>query len=83
MISALINWMVTLVSTFGQKILSLLPLSPFRTFIDNFTPPAYISWLNWFFPVTQILQVMAVWLSAIALFYLYSIIMRWIKMIGD
>lgn len=83
MVSSLIAWMTTLVQQLGQKVLRLLPLSPFRDFIDNFSPPQYIAWLNWFFPVSQLLAVMAVWLAAITVFYLYSIIMRWIKMIGD
>lgn len=79
----LIDWMYKLVRDFGHKILSLLPHSPFRSFIDNFQSPQYLGWLNWFFPVKQIIVILGLWLSAIALFYLYSVIMRWVKLIGD
>lgn len=79
----LFDWMYKLAENLGRKILPLLPTSPFRNFIDNFVPPQYLGWLNWFFPVGQILTILSVWLSAIALFYLYSIIMRWVKIIGD
>lgn len=67
----------------GEKILDLLPLSPFQEFISQFRSFPYLGWLNWFFPVGDCLVVMAVWLGAVGLFYLYSIVMRWLKMIGD
>lgn len=66
-----------------DKILALLPTSPFRNFIDNIPNIPYLSWLNWFFPISEVLIVMSAWLLAVALFYVYSIIMRWIKLIGD
>lgn len=67
-------------------LLSVLPLSPFKSFIEGIQlsiGAKYLGWLNWFVPVRQILAVLAAWLSAIALFYMYSIIMRWVKVIGD
>lgn len=66
-----------------QKILELLPTSPFREFLDQFGDIPYLGILNWFFPVRGVLTVMAAWLAAIALFLLYSVIMRWVKIIGD
>jgi hypothetical protein len=60
-----------------------LPASPFRQFIDQFSSLPYLGYLNWFVPVKDMLVVAGAWLSAIALFYAYSIIMRWVKMIGD
>ena len=67
----------------AQKTLELLPLSPFQQFITQFKGLPYLGWLNWFFPVGDCLTIMAVWLGAVGLFYLYSIAMRWLKMIGD
>lgn len=72
-----------LFEAWGEKILDLLPLSPFQEFISQFRSLPYLGWLNWFFPVGDCLTVMAVWLGAVGLFYLYSIVMRWLKMIGD
>ena len=83
MLDALMQWINNLITNFGKAVLQVLPVSPFRGFIDSFAVPEYVGWLNWFFPVSQCLQILTVWLAAIALFYLYSIIMRWIKMIGD
>ena len=72
-----------LFEAWGQKILDLLPLSPFQQFIDNFRGLPHLGWLNWFFPVGDCLVVMLAWLGAVGLFYLYSIVMRWLKVIGD
>ena len=72
-----------LFEAWGQKILDLLPTSPFQEFVASFSALPYLGWLNWFFPVGDCLVVMAAWLVAVGLFYMYSIVMRWLKMIGD
>lgn len=79
----LFDWMYKLVQGLGMAVYRLLPQSPFTEFINNWNPPQYIGWLNWFFPVGQILSILSLWLTAIGVFYLYSIIMRWVKIIGD
>lgn len=68
---------------FKDALLSVLPLSPFSEFIEQFRNLPYLGYLNWFFPVGDCLVVMLAWLGAVGLFYLYSIIMRWLKVIGD
>lgn len=66
-----------------DAIVSVLPTSPFQDFLADFASLPFLGYLNWFFPVRGCLIVMVSWLTAIAVFYLYSIIMRWVKMIGD
>ncbi len=80
----ILDWMKELIGRFANWLLSLLPHSPFKS-IQNFLDPIkpYLGYLNWFVPVNWILGVLTVWLTAVATFYLYSIIMRWVKMIGD
>lgn len=67
----------------GIALKTVLPLSPFREFLDDFADIPYLGYLNWFVPIREILVVMVVWLGAVALFQLYSIVMRWLKVIGD
>lgn len=66
-----------------QWLMSMLPASPFRGFLDRFANIPYLSWLNWFVPVADILAVLLVWLGAIATFYICSIVLRWVKVLGD
>lgn len=66
-----------------EKLLSVLPTSPFAEFVDQFASLPALGYLNWFFPVRQCLVVLAAWLAAITLYYVYSVIMRWVKLIGD
>lgn len=73
----------TVFDTFAEALTKVLPLSPFQQFIDQFRALPYLGWLNWFFPVGDCLVVMLAWLGAVGLFYLYSIVMRWLKVIGD
>ncbi len=66
-----------------QSLISLLPLSPFAPVLQQFQQLPFLGYLNWFFPVRGCLTVMAGWLLAVAVFYSYSVIARWVKLIGD
>lgn len=63
-------------------VMAFLPSSPFQMAIQSVGSIPYLSYLNWFFPVTECIAVLEVWLSAIVIYYVYSAIMRWIKIIG-
>ena len=65
-----------------QTVLSWLPQSPFAGIAADFQSSHGLGWLNWFIPVGQIVQIMAAWLGAIALYYLASIMLRWVKAIS-
>lgn len=79
----MIEWFSDIFEKFGAWLLEVLPTSPFSGFIGNFRSvfAPYLGWLNWCIPIHDFLVIFNVWLSAVALFYLYSIIMRWVKMI--
>ena len=74
--------MKELFEAFYSSIISLLPLSPFAQFYAEWSTPAWVGWLNWILPVGAMLKVMAAWLGAIALYYVYSAIARWIGLIS-
>lgn len=79
----ILDWMSNLFSNIGEALTKVLPTSPFTQFIDSVQLPEWLGFLNWFFPVSAFLGVMAIWLTAVGLFYLYSVLMRWVKMIGS
>lgn len=63
-------------------VMAFLPSSPFQLATDSIMAIPYLNHLNWFFPVTECVAVTEVWLVAVGVYYLYSAIMRWIKIIG-
>lgn len=75
--------MENLWQAFGDKVQNILPLSPFRSVIQSIEQFPYLGWLNWLFPVHEVLVVTAAWLSCIAIFYLAQVVLRWIKVIGS
>ena len=77
----MITWMKEILDKFLTLIISLLPLSPFAGYIDKLEELPYLGYLNYFVPVGTCLKIGAAWLSAIALFYLYRVVARWIKLI--
>ena len=65
---------------FWDQISKYLPLSPFTQFIDQFANLPSLGYLNWFFPVNECITVMEAYV-AVGVYYLYQMIMRWIKVI--
>lgn len=63
-------------------LMQFLPNSPFQAIINALGSIPYLSYFNWFFPVTEVLAVMEAWLMAVAIYYLYQAIMRYIHLIG-
>lgn len=77
----ILNWIISLLGLVLNGILNVLPNSPF-TAISNSSVSEYLPGLAWIIPFSQIIAVSEAWLSAILVYYTYSIIMRWIKIIG-
>lgn len=76
MLETIFEWLKDILS-------SVLPLSPFQQFIDQFRDIPHLEWLNWVVPVQGILIVFGAWLSVLTAFYLYSVLLRWLKVLGD
>ena len=72
-----------LLNAFANTLLSVLPKSPFSDLLNTFSNIPYLGWVNWFIPFRDFIYIGGLWLTVIGLFYIYQIIMRWIKVIGD
>lgn len=80
----LFNFILVLVGGALNLVLSLLPNSPFKgiiSWVNGLGIKEYLQYLAWLIPIKIILEITVLWVSAIAVYYIYSIIMRWIKMI--
>lgn len=69
--------------SFGEKIANVLPKSPFTPIIEWVQNLPYLSFVNWFVPIGDMLSMLGVWLSAIAVYYLAMVVLRWLKVIGS
>lgn len=78
----MLGFMKEILDKFLASVLSVLPLSPFAPYIDQLAALPFLGYLNWFIPVGALLKIGTAWLTAIGLYYLYSVIMRWIKLIS-
>ena len=65
------------------KVLSFLPDSPFLVLqnMSNSNMYQWIKWLNWFIPINTFVSIMEAWLVGIGLYYIYQIVLRWLKAI--
>lgn len=79
----MLNWLIELFNAFADVVLSVLPSSPFLPVINYLEGLRFLNYLNWLVPVGDMLTVMTYWLSCIAIFYCFSIVLRWVKLVGE
>ena len=77
----MLDYMNEILDKFLDLVLSVLPLSPFTEIIEELASMPYLGYINWFIPIGKFIAIGTVWLTAIGVFYLYQIILRWIKAI--
>lgn len=79
----MLDWFKELLDEFGKWLLSVLPSSPFRewlsVFRSEFSP--FLGYLNYFVPIADFIRIIGAFLVVVITYYLYSIIMRWVKML--
>lgn len=80
---SIFEWLLDKLADLGNMLLGVLPKSPFADLLDSFNDIPYLGWLNWFLPIRDFIFIGGLWLGCVATFYLYQIVMRWIKAIGD
>ena len=74
--------MIAFMKEILDKFLSfLLPTSPFAPVIDSLEKMPYLGYINYFVPVGICIKIGEAWLAAIVVFYLWSVVARWIKLI--
>lgn len=73
------NDLLSWVETKGQFLVGFLPSSPFRAVIDRVGTIPYIDTIAWFVPIDEIILLLMYWTTAIGVYYIYMIALRWIK----
>lgn len=77
------NGIVTFLNGVINNLSDYLPTSPFRPFIEQLSSIPWIGILNYFVPVGVFLDILLAWATALGIFYVYSIILRWAKVVGE
>lgn len=81
MYSFIINLINALIRGLGavlNLIFGLLPPSPFKL-LDNTVIKEYLPSLNYFIPISEIISIGELWLVSISTYYIYQVVLRWIK----
>lgn len=82
MANFLVGFLNLIIKAFGsilKFVLSILPTSPFIIIEDIEIP--YLNYLNWILPIDLFLSILGYWLSAIGIYYIVSVVLRWVKAI--
>jgi len=77
----ILNTVIWLFSKVLSVIFSILPNSPFSSIPDNSSISEFMPYLAWILPIKSIVGILVTWLSAMSIYYIYSVVMRWIKLI--
>lgn len=83
MVEGIFDSLSAALTEFALGVVDLLPDSPFG-FLDTFEAPATVimGYVNWFVDIGTIINVFTLWLGCILAWYAYSIVLRWVKLIG-
>lgn len=78
-----LNTVIWLFASVLNIVFSILPNSPFLDLSTTYdlTIHKYMGYLSWLLPIKQIISILFVWLGCMLVYYVYSVVMRWIKLI--
>lgn len=81
LIGTMFNEITTLLNNLLVFAVSGLPTSPFTFITMNSSVSRYIGSINYFIPISYMVSVLQVWCVAIAIFYIWQVLLRWAKAI--
>lgn len=78
----ILNTIIWLFASVLNIVFSLLPNSPFLNISTySLSMNKYLSNLSWLLPIKEMIGILVVWLGCMLIYYVYSVVMRWIKLI--
>lgn len=75
-----INSIIDTFSGLLDKLIEVLPTSPFAKFTYLSLDNSILGTLNYFLPISEILVVLEFWLVAVGCYYVYKFILKFIRM---
>lgn len=77
----LVNLIISGIGFLGSSVFNLLPSSPFLDLDLRLIPDNLLNNLSWIIPFNTIITILNSSLLVVGLYYLYQIILRWVKAI--
>jgi hypothetical protein len=81
MFTTLIQGIIDFFAALAEWLILLLPTSPFAHIENVLLENNYLSTLNWLVPFGPFVAILQVYLVAVGTWYIYKILLRWIKLI--
>ncbi len=76
------NAIIEVLKSIFTAVISFLPDSPFKSVFSKLNLDTnLLGYLNWIFPVGEIVSIFAIWVSAVLAYYLIMQILRFVKVI--
>jgi len=79
-VATIFNSLISLLGTAAVALLQLLPNSPFNWSIAGASQLTV--WIFWLIPIPQILTLVTSYVTAVALYYVIRVALRWVKVVG-
>ncbi len=80
----LLNLIQSIIDGFATVLLTIvtvLPSSPFEGLYNLSMDEQFLGYLSWLLPIAEMLALLQAWGISVGGFYLYMIVLRWIKAI--
>lgn len=75
------NWLISGAADSITWVLGLLPQSPTSSWVNDPPQNVTLSYITWFIPFPTMILHFAVLLTAIGIYYVIRIILRWLKVV--
>ena len=75
------DWLADFLNEIQSVIMMLLPNSPFKDIVVPKYITEILGYINWLVPFYMIGNTLLAWIGAIAVYYAYQTVLRWIKSI--
>lgn len=77
-----INALVGIINALFGLITTLLPKSPFGVISNYVADIPFLGFLNYFIPIGVMLDILLLWASAMIVYFVGGIVLRWLKVIA-
>ena len=80
MLIKILNGVFRVVEWIVDGVVNIFPASPLNW---NYTVPEWARWMNALIPFQEMVSILAIYVTAVLVYYVVRVTARWIKMVGQ